>query len=102
MLSAQRRPRFAVTCALVLAMASGPTAAADNARTATLDHRLWKSLGPTAVLDGQVGVSSRAREMTGRVIAVRIHRTRPDLWLIGTAAGGIWRTNDAGRTWNPA
>ncbi|WP_284343685.1 hypothetical protein [Dyella mobilis] len=28
--------------------------------------------------------------------------TRPDTFYIGTAGGGVWKTDDAGRTWQPA
>lgn len=27
--------------------------------------------------------------------------TQPDVYYIGTAGGGVWRTDDAGRTWTP-
>lgn len=46
----------------------------------------WRSIGP-----------SRG----GRVLAVTGVRGQPDLFYFGSVDGGVWRTNDAGRTWNP-
>lgn len=73
------------------------------------DHRTqtswWSPLGPNFIVDGQIGVSGRAREVAGRVISVAVH---PDpeksrrIWLVGTAGGGIWRTENAGKTWKRA
>ena len=37
----------------------------------------------------------------GRVLAVTGVRGQPELYYFGSVNGGVWRTNDAGRTWNP-
>ena len=37
----------------------------------------------------------------GRVSAVAGVPTQPNVYYIGTPGGGVWKTDDAGRTWNP-
>jgi photosystem II stability/assembly factor-like uncharacterized protein len=46
----------------------------------------WRSIGP-----------SRA----GRTLAVAGVRGQPEVFYFGSVGGGVWKTNDAGRTWNP-
>jgi photosystem II stability/assembly factor-like uncharacterized protein len=46
----------------------------------------WRSIGP-----------SRA----GRTLAVAGVRGQPEVYYFGSVGGGVWKTNDAGRTWNP-
>jgi photosystem II stability/assembly factor-like uncharacterized protein len=37
----------------------------------------------------------------GRALAVTGVPGQPELFYFGAVGGGVWRTNDAGRTWNP-
>ena len=46
----------------------------------------WRSIGP-----------GRA----GRVVAVAGVPGQPDVYYFGSVGGGVWKTNDAGRTWKP-
>ncbi len=46
----------------------------------------WRSIGP-----------ARA----GRVVAVTGVRGESETYYFGSVGGGVWKTNDAGRTWNP-
>ena len=46
----------------------------------------WRSIGPFR---------------SGRVLAVTGVRGEPDVYYFGSVGGGVWKTNDAGRTWNP-
>jgi photosystem II stability/assembly factor-like uncharacterized protein len=46
----------------------------------------WRSIGP-----------ARA----GRVVAVTGVRGEPETYYFGSVGGGVWKTNDAGRTWKP-
>jgi photosystem II stability/assembly factor-like uncharacterized protein len=46
----------------------------------------WRSIGPFR---------------GGRVLAVTGVRGQPEVFYFGSVGGGVWRTNDAGRTWNP-
>ena len=63
--------------------------AADTAQT--LDARLfqgmrWRSIGPAR---------------GGRTLAVTGVRGQPEVFYFGAVDGGVWRSNDAGRTWKP-
>jgi photosystem II stability/assembly factor-like uncharacterized protein len=46
----------------------------------------WDCLGP--------------HNIAGRVTALAIHPEKPDHWVAGSAAGGVWSTSDAGVSWN--
>ncbi|HXZ20535.1 MAG TPA: hypothetical protein VEG63_11335 [Candidatus Acidoferrales bacterium] len=46
----------------------------------------WRSIGPPR---------------GGRVLSVTGVRGQPDLYYFGSVGGGVWKTTDAGRTWNP-
>jgi photosystem II stability/assembly factor-like uncharacterized protein len=46
----------------------------------------WDCLGP--------------HNIAGRVTALVIHPGTPERWLAGSAAGGVWITNDAGESWS--
>ncbi len=46
----------------------------------------WRSIGPFR---------------GGRALAVTGVRGQPEVFYFGSVGGGVWRTNDAGRTWNP-
>src|ERR1700687_1054051 len=37
----------------------------------------------------------------GRTLAVTGVRGQPEIFYFGSVGGGVWKTNDAGRTWNP-
>jgi len=45
----------------------------------------WTPVGPTNI--------------GGRCTALAVHPTNPDLVYIGAAGGGVWRSDDAGKTW---
>src|SRR5207245_9820846 len=46
----------------------------------------WRSIGPFR---------------GGRALAVTGVRGQPEVFYFGSVGGGIWKTNDAGRTWKP-
>ncbi len=50
----------------------------------------WKELGPAPITNGIY---------TGRIAAVACSPTNPGRYFIGSADGGVWRTNDGGTTW---
>ncbi len=52
-----------------------------------LDSTRWTDLGP-----GNIG---------GRIRAIAIHPTTPATMFVGSVAGGIWRSNNAGASWAP-
>jgi hypothetical protein len=45
----------------------------------------WRNLGPV--------------NPVGRVTDIDVHPARQNTWFIGTAGGGVWRTDNAGTTW---
>jgi photosystem II stability/assembly factor-like uncharacterized protein len=51
-----------------------------------LQELRWRSIGP-----------SRG----GRALAVTGVRGEPDVYYFGAVGGGLWKTDDSGRTWNP-
>src|SRR5579884_4275366 len=48
--------------------------------------RRWECLGPDNV--------------AGRVTSLVVHPHNPKQWFAGSAAGGVWITNDAGESWS--
>ena len=59
----------------------------------------WTPLGPDPIPNGQtVSVST---PVSGRVTAIDVHPTNPDLVYVGTAQGGVYRSLDGGATWTP-
>lgn len=79
----------------------------DLTEIKSLDQPGWEELGPSVVLDGQIGLTNEAREVSGPVTAIAVDepsdpkREKP-VWLAGAAAGGIWRTEDSGWSWKAA
>src|SRR6266853_5288969 len=78
---------------LLIAWPLGITAqiSASSKNNETVDPKFfqdlrWRSIGP-----------ARA----GRVVAVTGVRAEPEVYYFGSVGGGVWKTNDAGRTWNP-
>ena len=39
--------------------------------------------------------------MSGRVTTVDVVNSQPDTWVIGAASGGVWKTTNAGASWQP-
>src|SRR5882762_51095 len=81
---------FALLLAACPAEITAQTSAAPN-NNETVDAKSfqdlrWRSIGP-----------ARA----GRVVAVAGVRGEPEVYYFGSVGGGVWETNDAGRTWNP-
>lgn len=65
-------------------VAAVDTAAKVDARL--LQELRWRSIGPFR---------------GGRVLAVTGVRGQAEVYYFGSVGGGVWRTNDAGRTWKP-
>jgi hypothetical protein len=60
----------------------------------------WVQLGPIAIPNGQTYGGVRVL-VTGRVTAIVIHPTNPNIIYIGTAQGGVWMTTNGGLSWTP-
>lgn len=59
----------------------------------------WKPVGPAPIPNGQTEGESGA--VSGRVTAIAVHPTNPNIAYIGLAQGGVWRTLDRGAHWSP-
>ncbi len=60
----------------------------------------WTELGPNPIPNAQVGTGS-ATTASGRVLAIAVHPTNPNIVYVGTAQGGLYRSIDGGTTWTP-
>ncbi len=54
----------------------------------------WASVGPFAP-----GIFAGQLPGTGRVNAVAVDPSDPDIWYVGAPAGGIWKSTNAGASW---
>ncbi len=59
----------------------------------------WAAIGPAPIPNGQTTTTSTA--ISGRVTAIVVHPTNPDLVYVGLAQGGVWRSADGGLNWTP-
>ena len=57
----------------------------------------WTALGPFPIPNGQT--ENRVDPVSGRVTAIAVHPTNPDIAYVGTAQGGLYRTLDGGASW---
>jgi photosystem II stability/assembly factor-like uncharacterized protein len=83
--------RCALVYVLGLAATFGSLEASWCQTTPPLDAKAfqemrWRSIGPFR---------------GGRALAVTGVRGQAEVFYFGSVGGGVWRTNDAGRTWNP-
>src|SRR6478752_7283356 len=60
----------------------------------SLNGTVWPPIGPSPIAQGGSPVS-------GLVSAIAINPANPNLIYIGTAGGGVWRTDDGGTSWSP-
>ncbi len=79
--------KFAVTCTAALAM----LAAACGAEAQTFDQKLfgemrWRCIGPFR---------------GGRTVAITGVEAQPTTFYMAAVNGGVWKTTDAGNTWEP-
>lgn len=59
----------------------------------------WTPLGPAPIPNGQT--TTRVDPVSGRVSAIAVHPTNPNIVYVGAAQGGVYRTLDGGATWMP-
>ncbi len=59
----------------------------------------WQPLGPAPIPNGQT--TGRTDPVSGRVPAIAVHPTNPNIVYVGTAQGGLYRTLNGGATWTP-
>jgi photosystem II stability/assembly factor-like uncharacterized protein len=73
-------------CALCVGAALGQTLPAEPLAPALFSELRWRSIGPF-----RGGWSTCVEGVPGR----------PDVLYFGAAVGGVWKSDDAGRTWDP-
>ncbi len=56
----------------------------------------WTPIGPAPIPNGQ---TSPEGAVSGRVTAIAVKPTDPDVVYVGTAQGGVYRSKDGGATW---
>ena len=63
----------------------------------TADDPLWRSVGPTVVLNGQAGGRPR---VTGRIRDIEVDPDGQRIY-VGAGTAGVWYSSDGGGTWAP-
>jgi hypothetical protein len=71
---------------------------AEEMLTPAVQASNWLQVGPTAIPNGQTETTARVL-VTGRVTAIVIDPTNPNIMYVGAAQGGVWKTTDGGRNW---
>ena len=59
----------------------------------------WTPIGPYPIPNGQT--TTTRTSVRGRISAIVVHPTNPNIVYVGAAQGGVWRTLDGGATWTP-
>ncbi|MEP7339275.1 MAG: proprotein convertase P-domain-containing protein, partial [Acidobacteriota bacterium] len=59
----------------------------------------WTPIGPAPIPNGQT--TSIVTPVSGRVTAIDVHPTNPNIVYVGTAQGGLYRSLNGGSTWTP-
>lgn len=59
----------------------------------------WTPIGPAPIPNGQT--TSISSPVSGRVSAIAVDPTDPNIVYVGGAQGGVWRSLDGGANWTP-
>ena len=62
---------------------------------------LWTPIGPEPIHELGCCGSTIEFDANGRVNSIAVHPSDPNRLYLGSAGGGIWRSNDGGSTWTP-
>jgi hypothetical protein len=73
--------------------------AQDNKLGPFTAYSYWTPIGPAPIPNGQT--TSISTPVSGRVSAIVVHPTDPNIVYVGGAQGGVWRSLDGGATWTP-
>ena len=79
----------------ILEMISSERKLAANKKFKNQPDASWTPIGPAPI------PVSGSTSYSGRVSAIAVHPTNPDIAYVGTAQGGLYRTLDGGATWTP-
>jgi photosystem II stability/assembly factor-like uncharacterized protein len=74
--------------------------ASRRAGTEVGSNSRWQFLGPKN-LDIPYRIYYGVPPLSGRVNAIAVDPSNSNIWWLGAAGGGIWKTTDGGTTWNP-
>jgi PKD repeat protein len=74
---------------------------AERTRRSLATIPSWTSLGPDVAPQGNFNGSFSGALDSGLVNAIAIHPSDPRTIFVGPAGGGVWRSKDAGTTWEP-
>jgi photosystem II stability/assembly factor-like uncharacterized protein len=77
---------------LIFALVASLFIAIPKANAQTIDPEIFKELKPREIGPGG---------MSGRVTAIDVVLSQPDIIYAGTASGGVWKTTGGGQTWIP-
>ena len=81
-----RRFALAVTLIVTATLASVPAQEPPQVSPSLFAEMGWRSIGP---------------QRASRTVAAAGHRRQPYTFYMAAVNGGVWKTNDAGRTWSP-
>lgn len=73
--------------------------AAQGPRATGLVESAWTPIGPRPISGGEGGFGAGPLPNSGRVTALAVQDA--NTVYLGSAAGGVWKTTDGGRTWAP-
>lgn len=59
----------------------------------------WTEVGPYPIPNGQT--TTTRTNVSGRITAIAVHPTNPNIVYIGAAQGGVWRSLNGGASWTP-
>ena len=60
----------------------------------------WQGIGPAPILDELMGEVIKVNS-AGRMTAILVHPTNPNIVYAGAAQGGVWKTTNGGDSWMP-
>jgi len=69
-----------------------------NLKSTEFQVAAWSPVGPFAVPGNNTGYMENG---IGRINCIAFHPTNPDLYYVGVAQGGIWKTTNNGVSWTP-
>ena len=66
-----------------------------NKNNSLFSNKIWKSIGPFA----KDSSTNLEYDGNGRINCIAISPANPNIIYIGAATGGIWKSEDNGKTW---
>jgi photosystem II stability/assembly factor-like uncharacterized protein len=69
----------------------------SSVRATALNSTSWTPIGPAPIPNGQTQTVTTA--VSGRVSAIAVDPSNPEVAYVGAAQGGLYRTLDGGQTW---